>query len=122
MQCLRWEGEFCRGVNEWFDRNWGTKYNAKSWALGSETASTLFWRMLNGDGNIKNAGVKVALVYIGSNNFGQARQDADGQAAAGEELLKQVKDMTKWMMSQVGKNTCILAGHKHGPQRRMTTW
>lgn len=106
MQCLRWEGDFCKGVDAWFNRNWGSKYNAKSWALGSETASTLFWRMLNGDGKIKDAGVKVVLIYIGSNNFGQARQDDSGQEAAGEELFGQVKDMTNWVLSQVRGPGC----------------
>lgn len=110
MQCLRWQGEFCKNVDGWFEDGWGAKYNAKSWALGSETSGTLFWRMLNGDGLLKQAGTKVALLYIGSNNFGQGDQDEEGQRAVADELIVQVRDMARWMMDQSSDLHVILLG------------
>ncbi len=110
MQCLRWQGQFCQYVDGWFDNNWGAKYNAKSWALGSETAGTLFWRMLNGDGLLKQAGTKVALLYIGSNDFGEGDQDDQGQMTVADTLIVEVRAMVRWMMDQSPDLKVIVMG------------
>jgi hypothetical protein len=98
LQCLRYTSRDCDGATTLYKERYAEKYRSAVWALGGDTAGSLMWRLLNGNGPHEDA--KVIVLQVGQQDIMQADQNPDTWDQNMDALVNQIKAICDYLESR----------------------